>query len=145
MREGVGQLIRIEGKMNAVKYTEILREGFLGTLADYRLTPFDIVFQHDRDPKHMARLTQRWLQSHRVNVLPWPSRSPDLNIIEHVWAHLKQRVCTYEPAPRNKNELWAVTEKEWKAISPDYIASLYDSMPRRVLAVYTAKGGNTRY
>lgn len=130
MREGVGRLHRIHGTLNAAKYIEILGDAFFGTLADYKPTPFDITFQHDRDPKHIARLTQRWLQAKQVNVLPWPSRSPDLNIIEHVWAHLKLRVHTHEPAPRNKEELWAVTQEEWNSISPDFIA-------RRVLSVYT--------
>ena len=103
------------------------------------------MFQHDQDAKHTAQLTQHWLQSNQVNVLPWPSRSPDLNIIEHVWWHLKQQVYTHEPLPTNKQELWEVVQAEWNKISPDYIASLYDLMPHRVLAVYLAKGGSTKY
>jgi transposase len=70
MREGVGRLYRIEGRLTAVKYIEILRDAFLGTLADFRLTPFDITFQHNRDPKHTARVTQRWLLANQVDVLP---------------------------------------------------------------------------
>ncbi|KAB5587559.1 hypothetical protein CTheo_9002 [Ceratobasidium theobromae] len=143
--EGVGRLYHIDGTLTAVKYIEILRDGFFGTLADYRITPFDIIFQHDRDPKHTALLTQRWLQSRHINVLPWPAKSPDLNIIEHVWWYLKQRVCTHEPPASNKEELWCIVQKEWRKISPEYIANLYDSMPHRVLAVYDAKGGNTCY
>ncbi|QRV92552.1 DDE superfamily endonuclease [Ceratobasidium sp. AG-Ba] len=144
-REGVGRLHRIDGTLTAAKYTEILRTEFLGTLADYKLTPSDIVFQHDRDPKHTARLTTQWLLKRRVNVLPWPSKSPDLNIIEHVWARLKEKVRAHQPIPRNKNELWKVVLDEWKSIPADFIGDLYDSLPRRALAVYTAKGGNTRY
>jgi hypothetical protein len=145
MREGVGRLHLIDGTLTAAKYVEILRTSFFGTLSDNKLSPFDITFQHDRDPKHMAGLTQHWLSSHHVKVLPWPSRSPDLNIIEHVWWHLKQRVHSYPDPPRDKEELWKRTESEWKQIRPDYIASLYDSMPRRVRAVYAAKGGSTKY
>lgn len=145
MREGVGRLYRIHSTLNAVRYTEILRSAMFGTLADYRLSPFDVTFQHDRDPKHTARLTQQWLLRHHVNVLPWPSRSPDLNIIEHVWAHLKLRVRTHSPAPQNQEQLWSVIKQEWHEIRPEFIASLYDSMPRRVQAVYAAKGGNTKY
>ncbi|QRV94906.1 DDE superfamily endonuclease [Ceratobasidium sp. AG-Ba] len=144
-REGVGRLIPIHGRLTAAKYTEILREGFLGTLADYKLTPSDIVFQQDRDPKHMAALTTKWLSDRKVKVLPWPAGSPDLNIIEHVWAHLKEKVRAHRPSPRNKAELWNVTHQEWKSIKPSYIAGLYDSLPRRVRAVYANRGGNTRY
>jgi hypothetical protein len=95
-----------------------------------------------RSKAHTAQLTHRWLQAHQVNVLPWLSGSPNLNIIEHVWAHLKQRVGLHKPAPWNKEELWAVTKEEWNSISPEFIASLYDSMPHKKLSVYSAKGGN---
>jgi hypothetical protein len=138
-------LYLIQHKLTAPGYVEILRDAFFGTLAQYKISPFDIIFQHDRDPKHTARLTQRWLASRHVNVLPWPSKSPDLNIIEHVWWHLKERVRTHDPPATNKEELWNIVRDEWKGISPDYIGHLYDSMPWRVQAVYLAKGGNTKY
>ena len=32
---------------------------------------------------HTAHTTLSFLQAHRVNVLPWPSKSPDLNPIKH--------------------------------------------------------------
>jgi hypothetical protein len=31
MREGVGQLYRIEGTLTAIKYVDILQDAFLGT------------------------------------------------------------------------------------------------------------------
>jgi hypothetical protein len=133
----------IEGKLNAAKYIEILWTAFFGTLADYRLSPFDITFQHDCDPKLTTWLTQCWLLAKCVDVLPWPSKSPELNISEHVWTHLKQQVHTHNPPPCNISELWNIVQEEWKLISPEFIAALYDSMPQRVQAVYTAKGGNT--
>ncbi|QRV82484.1 Transposable element Tcb2 transposase [Ceratobasidium sp. AG-Ba] len=103
--EGVGRLIPIHGRLKAAKYTKILCEGFLGALANYKLTPSDIVSQQDRDPKHMAALTTKWLSDRKVKVLPWPAGSPDLNIIEHVWDHLKEKVRAHRPSPGNKAEL----------------------------------------
>ena len=48
----------------------------------------------------------------RIELLPWPSRSPDLNIIENVWSMLSLRV--YDgPQPKNKQEL---EERVFKAV-----------------------------
>ena len=39
----------------------------------------------DGAPCHSARTTMALLQANRVNVLPWPSRSSDVNPFEHIW------------------------------------------------------------
>ncbi|CDO77564.1 hypothetical protein BN946_scf184926.g1 [Trametes cinnabarina] len=107
----VGCLHRIEGTMDAKMYRHILEDSLLGTLHDHRLGPSTIIFQHDNDLKHTARLVQEWLEHQNLLVLPWPPSSPDLNIIENVWAEIKKRLETYRPRPRNTEELWRVVQK----------------------------------
>jgi len=38
-----------------------------------------------------------------------------------------------------------IVQKVWNNITPDYLQSLYESMPRRMQAVVDAQGGHTKY
>ena len=77
---GTGRLVRIEGKMNGAKYREILDENQLKSAQDLRLVQ-RFTFQQDNVTKHTAKTTQEWLRDKCLNVLEWPSQSPDLNPI----------------------------------------------------------------
>lgn len=49
-----------------------------------------ILFQQDNWRPHITRWTMDCFQEADVNVLPWLSRSPDLNPIERVWGIWKR-------------------------------------------------------
>ena len=55
---GVGNLVKIEGKMNADIYYQILHSGFLTTLSQFNINKDHIIFQQDNDPKHTSHLAQ---------------------------------------------------------------------------------------
>ncbi|KAL1917119.1 uncharacterized protein VTP21DRAFT_4775 [Calcarisporiella thermophila] len=143
--QGVGNLSRIDGGLDSVLYMNILNEDYLEFLDYYGIKKSQVIFQHDNDPKHTSNVTREWLRNKRIDVLEWPSQSPDLNRMEHMWSELKRRLSYFQRLPKNKNELWERVEKEWESIDVEFVSKLYASMPERVRAVYSAKGGHTKY
>ena len=66
---GAGNLIKIEGNINSQLYVDILNGDFLGPLEWYCVDRSEVVFQHDNDPKHTARITKKWLDGQGISVL----------------------------------------------------------------------------
>jgi len=132
----------IEGKMNAAKYRDILDENLLHSAQDLRLGR-RFTFQQDNDPKHTAKITKEWLHNNSVTVLEWPSQSPDLNPIEHLWRDLKMAV--HQRLPSNLTELERICKEEWQRIPKSRCEKLVASFPKRLMAVLDQKGASTKY
>jgi hypothetical protein len=134
-----------EGTMKKEDYIRILNTTLREGLEYYGYQQGDFIFQHDNDPKHTAKATTRYLEQQEMEVLPWPAQSADLNPIENVWYYLKTQIGRRERRPTSIDELWTMVTEEWELIPLDFIQKLYEPMPRRVQAVYKARGGNTKY
>ena len=143
--DGVGTACRIHGKMDADLYTSILEDELQLSLQEWGKTADDIIFQQDNDPKHTSKKAKNWFQSHEMRVMVWPSQSPDLNPIEHLWGYLKRKLAAYPKPPGGVEELWERIQVEWEAIPVEECRKLIRSMPDRIQAVIKAKGGYTKY
>lgn len=129
---GVGRLCKIDGNMNSKKYISILQEAYLGTVKDLQANPHGFTLQADNDSKHTSKATCFCLEKNHIPTLSWPTNSPDMNIMENLWAYLKGHVRAHPKKPSNFTELQNVIQEEWNKISPEYVRKLYESMSRCV-------------
>ncbi len=75
--------------------------------------------------------------------MDWPSMSPDLNPIEHLWGILKQKV--EERKVSNNHQLRDIVMEEWKRTPVATCEALVNVMAKRVKAVLENNGGHTKY
>ena len=139
---GVGKLEFIDETMNADLYNNILKRNLKSSAKSLRLGN-SFLFQQDNDPKHTAEKTKTFFDENGINVLEWPSQSPDLNPIEHLWTSLGKKIGNR--AFTKKEDLKKAVVKSWSNIDYNQIKCLVESMPKRLLNVIKAKGGLTKY
>jgi len=133
-------LVVVDGNLNAQRYVDnILRPHLVPFLLDH---PELRTFQHDNARPHAARFTTAFLQGENINTMQWPSLSPDLNPIEHLWDELGRRVGG---RARTRAELIQILRTEWDIIQQQSIQRLVGSMRRRCTACIHNNGGHTRY
>lgn len=144
-------VFNISGTLNAELYHTILRLDMMKSAKDlfgdelFKLQDGkrDWYLCQDNDRKHKARLNMRYLEKKKVNVLDWPSYSPDLNPIENLWS-----ILDYEAKNRNARNLEQMKEcicTAWVNIPEGKIHRLVASMPTRLRKVIAAKGRHLDY
>ena len=137
----VSNIIKIDGKMTGASYVNIIRDNL--QISIERIWLENSIFQPDNDPKHTTRIAKTYFDENLIEKLDWPSQTPDLNPIEHLWATLDYRIPTESRV--NLQTFLAEIQDDWNALPGDILANLVNSMQRRLQAVIDNKGRNTKY
>lgn len=130
----------IDGIFNSNKYLQVLQEVIVPILK----LNFDkkIWYQDDNCSVHRARKINEFMCSTGIELLEWPSKSPDINIVEDIWHIISSKV--YDgPQFLNKSDL---VSKICHAISEINIheryrlQTLYDTINKRLCTVLIKQG-----
>ncbi|KAE8217635.1 hypothetical protein CF326_g9381 [Tilletia indica] len=152
--DGHSELVRLDtsestsarGGFNSQLYADQILKGALWTIKTTMefegRTPFLV---HDGSPVHTGGPAAAVIDEEEYKVLDHPPNSPDLNVIENAWAVLKNELAMLSRRPTNPDALFEAAAQIWENISGEFVQALIDSMPRRLEAVRTAKGGATKY
>jgi len=139
--EGPAHVVELLPSINSEDYV-----GLLAEFLNYReFTDGTLHYFQDSASIHTTPLVSQWAQNTGVPITTLPSKSPDLNIIENIWSHIKAELGLVSYKIKNRNDLWVETERIFRTMSQLYIDGLYESMPRRVREVIRRNGGPTKY
>jgi hypothetical protein len=86
----------------ALKYRKIIEGNLFQSSKDLR-QGWRFTFQQDNDAKDTAKATLEWFKGTHLNVLDWPSQSPDHNPFENLWYNLK--IAVHQRNPSNLKDV----------------------------------------
>jgi hypothetical protein len=101
----------------------------------------DTIVQEDLAPSHAHYAQAAVYSAAEVTRLVWCPNSPDLNMIEPCWPHLK-RQTTKKGAPKSKKEAEVVWKNAWAELEQTRIQSWIERIPFHIQEVIRLEGGN---
>ena len=146
--EGKCVLEIVDGTLKSEGYLNILQRRLIRNFP--ALVPENVkgkgskplIFQQDGASIHTTSMINEYFEKRGIKVLPWPAKSPDLNLIESVWGELKNKLkSSYE----DRAELEEDIMRAWNSVETKSIVKLYCSMKERIQAVIDVEGGPTDY
>ena len=140
---GRTDIVFIEGRLNARGYLALICEQ--PQRHGERIAQGNFVFQQDNAAIHTAKVVTANFQDNNIPVLTWPARSPDLNIIENLWACLARAVYSNGRQYSDVADLKTSLIQKWRELDQDQVKKLFSSSRKRMVYELENRGDSTKY
>ncbi|GFX39204.1 transposable element Tcb2 transposase [Trichonephila clavipes] len=130
------------GTVNALRYRDKILDPYV---RPYAAIGNDFILMDDNARPHQARIVEEYLEDHGLERMEWPARSPDLNLIEHLWDYLGREVASLNPPPRSLHELKQGLLCVWSSLPIPVSDYLINSMGNRCRQCIQVRGGHIPY
>jgi len=135
----------MKGKQKSANYVNLIKSKALPIIKLNRKD--DFLFQQDNCPIHVSKESMKFFNEARVALLDWPPYSPDLNIVENIWAMLSNDIYI-QGSMKNLNELCSRiydSVSRFNETRAADVLKLYNSMPSRLCSVLEMHGQRINY
>lgn len=135
---GLNKIYSVSTKLTGKEFEQLIKMKIKNVVRGTLL--MDNASIHNKGVKHL-------LESDINVLIDFPPKSPDINIIENVWA-LLQRIMNRKLrnlVVSTKQNLLTLIDESWKEIPVNFINNCIMSMPNRLKKVIEMKGKATRY
>lgn len=132
--------------MNSYKYINKILTSHAAPFYAKRILKYNnTVFMQDGTKYCILKATLQHFKDLKIQVLPWPVQSPNLNPIKHLQRIMKLWISKKCYLINNLQEMEAVLQEEWDKLTPTNWKACIKSIKRRYKLVIKAKGGSIKY
>ena len=111
------------------------------------------LYMQDETSIHTARIIKKWLADNEIEVMNWSLYFSDLNLIEHIWRHLKEWIHEHYPELETlissdqmiKKHMMKTLQETWAALNDEFLEKLVLSMKDQIKAVIKTDDWHTKY
>lgn len=128
---GPGEIVATGTHFDSFKYLELLDQVAFPSIETQFGSVENIVFMQDNARIHTARIVRDYLAERNIQVLNHPPKSPDLNLIENIWAIMERD--RPQLIQRTHDGLNDHVLNRWEGLRdrPDIFDNLYKSLVKR--------------